>query len=210
MGMFHEGSGMIVVERLTHKRANGIKEGYWSPNKKQELVDTLAAYEDTGLTAEQIREIDRLYAEKCREVTELRQQHGTEGWANRMSDLISRKMLIENLKKFAPEHYSALVNDLIMKQPTVFDPVFQERKHMNDGWIPVEERLPEVDKMPETDAECPEFNVTIRGAKEATTLKYSPFDDAWFDDNGYIYPVIAWRPLPKPYRLEREVIHDEK
>lgn len=41
---------------------------------------------------------------------------------NRMSDdLISRKALIENLNKFAPEHYTALVNDLIMKQPIVFD-----------------------------------------------------------------------------------------
>lgn len=37
------------------------------------------------------------------------------------NDLISRKALIENLNKFAPEHYTALVNDLIMKQPTAFD-----------------------------------------------------------------------------------------
>lgn len=36
-----------MVERLTHKRANGIKDGYWSPNKKQELLDRLAEYEDT-------------------------------------------------------------------------------------------------------------------------------------------------------------------
>ena len=36
-------------------------------------------------------------------------------------DLISRKSLIENLNKFAPEHYSALVNDLIAKEPTAFD-----------------------------------------------------------------------------------------
>ena len=34
------------MERLTHKRENGIKRGYWSPNKKQELVDRLAMYED--------------------------------------------------------------------------------------------------------------------------------------------------------------------
>lgn len=37
------------------------------------------------------------------------------------NDLISRKSLIENLNKFAPEHYSALVNDLIAKEPTAFD-----------------------------------------------------------------------------------------
>ena len=56
------------MERLTHKRANGIKEGYWSPNKKQELVDALAAYEDTGLTPEQIRVLkERDMAKRCRQ-----------------------------------------------------------------------------------------------------------------------------------------------
>ena len=34
------------MERLTHKRKSGMKTGYWSPNKKQELVDRLAMYED--------------------------------------------------------------------------------------------------------------------------------------------------------------------
>lgn len=79
------------------------------------------------------------------------------------------------------------------------------RKHMNDGWIPVEERLPEVDAdIEETteDDDCPEYNVTIRGASESTTLKYRP-DGAWFDNNGYVYDVIAWRPLPEPYSPER-------
>lgn len=36
------------MDRLTHKRENGIKHGYWSPNKKQELVDRLAMYEDAA------------------------------------------------------------------------------------------------------------------------------------------------------------------
>ena len=36
------------MDRLTHKRNNGIKSGYWSPNKKQELVDRLAMYEDVA------------------------------------------------------------------------------------------------------------------------------------------------------------------
>ena len=78
------------------------------------------------------------------------------------------------------------------------------RKHMDDGWAPVEERLPEVDEDVEEiieDDDCPEYNVTIRGASESTTLKYSP-SGSWFDSNGYVYDVIAWRPLPEPYRPE--------
>lgn len=37
------------------------------------------------------------------------------------NDLISRKSLIENLNKLAPECYNALINDLITKEPTAFD-----------------------------------------------------------------------------------------
>lgn len=59
------------MRRLTHKRVNGIKTGYWSPEKKQDLIDRLAEYEDTGLTPDQIRQIDSLYAERCREVAQL-------------------------------------------------------------------------------------------------------------------------------------------
>ena len=40
------------MERLTHKRENGMKTGYWSPNKKQELVDRLAMYEDREESAD--------------------------------------------------------------------------------------------------------------------------------------------------------------
>lgn len=36
-----------------------------------------------------------------------------------MADLIDRAELIENLNHFAPEHYSALVNMIITKQPAV-------------------------------------------------------------------------------------------
>lgn len=45
------------MERLTHKRLNGIRNGYWSPNKKQELVDRLAAYENTDLNPEQVEHV---------------------------------------------------------------------------------------------------------------------------------------------------------
>lgn len=45
------------MNRLTHPRDNGIKTGYWSPNKKDELIEQLAAYEDTGLTPEEVEQL---------------------------------------------------------------------------------------------------------------------------------------------------------
>ena len=76
------------------------------------------------------------------------------------------------------------------------------RKHMNDGWIPVEERLPEEPK------ENPEFEgkkielylVTVKGTKY-------PFRAFWngkqFTDGWSVLDVIAWHPLPETYQAER-------
>ena len=80
--------------------------------------------------------------------------------------------------------------------------VNQVAEEFNQGWIPCSERLPEVPEGIE-DSECPEFNVTIKGAKLATTLKYAP-DGTWFDDDGEIYGVVAWRPLPELYSPKGE------
>ena len=49
------------MDRLTHERNNGIKTGYWSPEKKDVLIERLAAYEDTGLTPEEITELKEFY-----------------------------------------------------------------------------------------------------------------------------------------------------
>ena len=48
------------MERLTAERRNGIKSGYWSPAKKEELVQRLWAYEDTGLTPAEIMDAKML------------------------------------------------------------------------------------------------------------------------------------------------------
>ena len=78
------------MERLTEWYDNGLQEGVLVKEKRgekeikvlfEEIDDgyhamcVLKKYEDTGLTSEQIREIDHLYAEKCREVAELRQRN---------------------------------------------------------------------------------------------------------------------------------------
>ena len=58
------------MERLTHERMNGIKEGYWSPAKKQDLVDRLARYENIGMEPEEIQRILFCGDEKESEVNE--------------------------------------------------------------------------------------------------------------------------------------------
>lgn len=43
------------MERLTAQRVNGIKSGYWSLAKKDEPVQRLGKYEDTGMEPEELR-----------------------------------------------------------------------------------------------------------------------------------------------------------
>lgn len=65
------------MSRLTHKRNNGIKEGYWSPNKKEELVQRLAEYEDAGLDPEQVQQLkERDTAKKPIKTKGLKDFHG--------------------------------------------------------------------------------------------------------------------------------------
>ena len=42
------------MERLTAQRCNGIKTGYWSPAKKDDLVLDVLPYEDIGLEPAEI------------------------------------------------------------------------------------------------------------------------------------------------------------
>ena len=68
------------MNRLT-KRDEYDGEAYfpnWSQRPRTYLgeeCEKLASYEDTGLTPEQIIEIDKLYAEKCRELADERKKH---------------------------------------------------------------------------------------------------------------------------------------
>ena len=103
------------------------------------------------------------------------------------NDLISRQALLDDFRNTITENSDTFDwLNMIARQPTV---------NKGDGWIPVEERMPEA---PEMEDEYPEFNVMIEGAKTPTTLQYS-HDGVWVDDYGNVYNVIAWQPLPEPY-----------
>lgn len=56
------------MRRLTFKRVNGIKTGYWSPAKKDELITRLAQYEELGFSPEDLKMIlDMIIPEKMLE-----------------------------------------------------------------------------------------------------------------------------------------------
>lgn len=92
------------------------------------------------------------------------------------------------------------------------------RKHMNDGWIPVEERLPKehdsifakwkgTDKWSKSMFEktSGDVNVTVEYEDgKRKTITAHTVDGKWVIPNRIIkQKVIAWRPLPDSYCPER-------
>lgn len=66
-------------------------------------------------------------------------------------------------------------------------------------WIPAEKELPpEPPEYVDDEGDLEEYIVMIDGAERPTTLRYAG-DGNWWEDGTY-YPVIAWQPLPNPYR----------
>ena len=83
------------------------------------------------------------------------------------------------------------------------------RKHMNDGWIPVDERLPMRTLDEKINESYQKYLVFIDGVDgwDIDIAVYDFWNDKkWreaHDGYGEIENVIAWRPLPEPYRPER-------
>ena len=73
------------------------------------------------------------------------------------------------------------------------------RKHMNDGWIPVLERLPKDDRYV--------LVCNVRGAMDLARWDGKRW---WtgFSHADIARDVIAWQPLPDPYTLKKETETD--
>ncbi len=72
-----------------------------------------------------------------------------------------------------------------------------------NNWIPCSERLPNEIEFQETycrNQYAAEFLVTIKGATRPTTLYFR--NNSWFDEGRNYYKVVAWQPLPAPYKGE--------
>lgn len=85
------------------------------------------------------------------------------------------------------------------------------RSHMEEvndtnvpsNWIPCSERLPNEIEFQEAycrNQYAAEFLVTIKGATRPTTLYFK--NNSWFDEQRDYYKVVAWQPLPAPYKGE--------
>ena len=66
----------------------------------------------------------------------------------------------------------------------------------NGGWIACSDWLPELDGT---------YICTCQGISESITLIFSTHDNSWNDEFEAEYDdVIAWQPLPEPYKAESE------
>ena len=81
------------------------------------------------------------------------------------------------------------------------------RKHMNDGWIPVEERLPTMEEYQKDDGRfiLDDGNRRCAGYFNVYTGRFYSYQHitqymAELHENNW---VIAWSPLPEPYQAER-------
>ena len=89
------------------------------------------------------------------------------------------------------------------------DEATRKYKHMNDSWISVEESLPERtldEKMNKSYKKYLVFIDSVDGWDIDIAVYDFWNDKKWceaHDGYGEIENVIAWRPLPEPYRPER-------
>ena len=77
------------------------------------------------------------------------------------------------------------------------------RKHTNDGWISVEERLPEYGKKVLAYGKSGEIDIASLYSRDKHMWLVGSMCSVAFD-------IIAWRTLPEPYRPERSDSHDRE
>lgn len=173
------------MNRLTYKNPNGtwgMNNGYDMtkvPSKLYGALYKLKDYEETGLSPEQIIQLDEIYLEKCEEINKL------------------KKEIKEKEEEFT----------------------IDTNVGNKDGWISVDERLPEehdsifkerkgTDKWKDAMFEktSDEVIVTVEYENgERRTKTTHTIDGEWNTGQSIVpFKVIAWQPLPAPYKAEGE------
>ena len=145
-----------------------------------EICEKLASYEDTGLTPERIIEIDKLFAEKCRELADERKKHE---WIPCSERLPENEDVVEIT--FTRKHYST-GEILYFTARAFYENGKMNTEDSNYCWY-------------DTD------NWEHDEEKDGYIIPEGWFEDVSFSEEYGIVdmPVIAWRPLPEPYNPER-------
>ena len=117
---------------------------------------------------------------------------------------------MQGLEKILEEIGSKIAESMGKKREGLLEAENIIRKHKNDGWIPVQDKLPEddvdvliayadIDDENYTDICITTYGYAYLGGNKLDFKEWrSPFE--YFRGN---YKVIAWQPLPKPYRPEQ-------
>lgn len=104
--------------------------------------------------------------------------------------------------------YNEAWSDAIDRVRARLENFFKEKE--NDGWIPVEDRLPEENVNPAT-LDFYEYQVTANFGfgEDVKTYKYG--EGHWWNGPGIVDKyVIAWREKPDPYHPERSRENEKK
>lgn len=148
----------------------------------------LMEYEDTGLTPEQIHEMDKLYQEKCREVAELREK----------ADGILLMLNDDGVAEVYDDTYDITIHCESKEEQDKCVELLNSKK-----WIPLEERLPVNDDYVLLSFENYSFPMIGRYVENKE-------GGAWYlgdcvDEDTCVANdlfVNAWMPLPEPYKVK--------
>ena len=127
-----------------------------------------------------------------------------DGGENRI-DMQELEKIMEEIEEATRQEDTPIYREDIEVDGYVRQSVVEDiiRKHMNDGWISVEDRLPE-EKL--NKVSC---LVTVNFGFGADVRILIFTDGHWWCGPKILDKyVIAWRPFPEPYRPERSDNHD--
>jgi len=129
-----------------------------------------------------------------------------------MSDLISRQAVLELIDFYDgqnQQHFTVdNLRDDVENVPSVMPKAKIRAEIVQSRWIPVSERLPDSQKHGDKDfSDWVEVTILIGINKKDAYVGeayYCFSENKWYAKRFVVGEVIAWMPLPQPYKAESE------
>lgn len=201
---------------LDPERVEEINDFFNSQTAK--ILAELQEYKNLGLTLEQLKEIDRLYLEKCQELNRLTaelEEYKQAATKHTAFDNVYEKIL--NLEKEYAENGDTENVSRCIKSENLMQYFKEELRdcnaEYNNGWVPFQQReLTEEEKafygkdikymldckLPEEDEE---ILITYASGIVGIDTFMRDGSECYLDSgNDFITEAIAWQPLPEQYQ----------